>query len=258
MYVKLAFSVAAHLDAEIMIMDEVLAVGDMKFQQKCLGRMGDAASQEGRTVLYVSHNMNTIRQLCTRCVVLDQGRVIFDGDVEEAIQIYLDHNRVNMSQEIDLSAFPHQGSSFGKPVTMKYFRFCDREWPSFRADDLLKAELDLQVDTPKENLCLRAIIYHRDEVPVCMGTTERGAIALVKGEQKFSLCLDTRLLAPGSYYLKLALYLVNDFGTESIVDVVDKAVWFEKEEEGTENQLSWLPRWWGHVRMPKIQISEKV
>ena len=61
MYVKLAFSVAAHLDSEIMIMDEVLAVGDMKFQHKCLGRMGDAADNEGRTVLYVSHNMNTVR-----------------------------------------------------------------------------------------------------------------------------------------------------------------------------------------------------
>ncbi len=70
MYVKLAFAVAAHLDSEIMVMDEVLAVGDMKFQQKCLGKMGDAANSEGRTVLYVSHNMNTIRQLCTRCIVL--------------------------------------------------------------------------------------------------------------------------------------------------------------------------------------------
>ena len=66
MYVKLAFSVAAHLDSEIMIMDEVLAVGDMAFQKKCLDKMRDAAKQEGRTVLYVSHNMDTIRQLCDR------------------------------------------------------------------------------------------------------------------------------------------------------------------------------------------------
>ena len=67
MYVKLAFAVAAHLDSEILIMDEVLAVGDMKFQQKCLKKMQDVAENEGRTVLYVSHNMNTIRQLCDRC-----------------------------------------------------------------------------------------------------------------------------------------------------------------------------------------------
>ena len=71
MYVKLAFAVAAHLDAEIMVMDEVLAVGDMKFQKKCLGKMGNSATHDGKTVLYVSHNMNTIRELCSRCIVLE-------------------------------------------------------------------------------------------------------------------------------------------------------------------------------------------
>lgn len=103
MYVKLAFAVAAHLDSEIMVMDEVLAVGDMKFQQKCLGKMGDAANQDGRTVLYVSHNMNTIRQLCTRCIVLDHGKVIFDGDVEEAINLYLQRSDTSRVLSMDLS-----------------------------------------------------------------------------------------------------------------------------------------------------------
>lgn len=89
MYVKLAFSVAAHLDSEIMIMDEVLAVGDMAFQKKCLDKMKEAAASEGRTVLYVSHNMATIRSLCDRCIVLDEGRIVYDGDVEKAIEFYM-------------------------------------------------------------------------------------------------------------------------------------------------------------------------
>ncbi len=88
MYVKLAFSVAAHLDSDIMIMDEVLAVGDLAFQKKCLDKMGDVSCQEGRTILYVSHNMETIRRLCDRCIVLDKGTIVFDGDVEKAIEIY--------------------------------------------------------------------------------------------------------------------------------------------------------------------------
>ena len=95
MYVKLAFSVAAHLDSEIMVMDEVLAVGDMKFQKKCLSRMSDAANKEGRTVLYVSHNMHTIRQLCERCIVLEKGKVIFNGEVESGISLYLGNNSGN-------------------------------------------------------------------------------------------------------------------------------------------------------------------
>ncbi|MBO4594613.1 MAG: ABC transporter ATP-binding protein [Clostridia bacterium] len=88
MYVKLAFSVAAHLDSEIMIMDEVLAVGDSAFQKKCLGKMGDVSREEGRTILYVSHNMDTIRRLCDRCIVLDKGKITFDGEVEKAIELY--------------------------------------------------------------------------------------------------------------------------------------------------------------------------
>ena len=113
MFVKLAFSVAAHLDSEIMVMDEVLAVGDMKFQQKCLGKMSDVAGQEGRTVLYVSHNMSTIRQLCTRCVVLDQGRVIFDGDVEQAIAVYMETTDVNVVH-YDLLDVSRMNASAGK------------------------------------------------------------------------------------------------------------------------------------------------
>lgn len=97
MYVKLAFAVAAHLDSEILIMDEVLAVGDMKFQEKCLGKMDDTAHNEGKTVLYVSHNMNTIRQLCTRCIVLDHGQVVFDGETEKAISIYSNINPINLN-----------------------------------------------------------------------------------------------------------------------------------------------------------------
>lgn len=85
MYVKLAFAVAAHLNSEILIMDEVLAVGDMKFQKKCLNKMKSLATDENRTILYVSHNMNTIKQLCNRCIVLDKGEIIFDGGVDQAI-----------------------------------------------------------------------------------------------------------------------------------------------------------------------------
>jgi lipopolysaccharide transport system ATP-binding protein len=88
MYVRLAFAVAAHLHTEILIVDEVLAVGDAEFQKKCLGRMSEVA-QGGRTVLFVSHNMGAIRRLTQRCIVLDQGRIKADGPPQEAIERYL-------------------------------------------------------------------------------------------------------------------------------------------------------------------------
>ena len=103
MYVKLGFSVAYHLDSEIIIMDEVLAVGDIEFQRKCLSCLAEAARDGKRTVLYVSHNMNTIRQLCSRCVVLDRGKLVFDGEVEEAIHCYMNVGGLAYEREIDLT-----------------------------------------------------------------------------------------------------------------------------------------------------------
>ena len=93
MYVRLGFAVAAHLDPEILIVDEVLAVGDADFQKKCIGKMGDVAS-EGRTVLFVSHNMPSIQKLCKHAVLFEQGEIINQGDSESVISIYLNSSMV--------------------------------------------------------------------------------------------------------------------------------------------------------------------
>lgn len=97
MYTRLAFAVAAHLEPETLIVDEVLAVGDAAFQKKCLGKMGDAAKQ-GRTVLFVSHNMGAIRTLCARCIVLTAGALQFDGAPAEAISYYLSQDAANQDE----------------------------------------------------------------------------------------------------------------------------------------------------------------
>ena len=90
MYVRLAFAVAAHLDPEILVVDEVLAVGDMQFQKKCLGKMQDV-SESGRTVLFVSHNMPAVSRLCTRAVLLDKGRMVYQGTADDVVNHYLSH-----------------------------------------------------------------------------------------------------------------------------------------------------------------------
>jgi lipopolysaccharide transport system ATP-binding protein len=92
MQVRLAFAVAAHLEPEILLVDEVLAVGDAEFQQKCLGKMRDV-TRAGRTVVFVSHNLAAVRSLCSRALVLEQGRLVFDGDTDGAVERYLGHVR---------------------------------------------------------------------------------------------------------------------------------------------------------------------
>jgi len=89
MYVRLAFAVAAHLEPEILIVDEVLAVGDMEFQKKCLGKMEDVSKGHGRTVLFVSHNMDTVKKLCNRGVLLKNGELHLESDINSVIDEYL-------------------------------------------------------------------------------------------------------------------------------------------------------------------------
>jgi len=118
MYVRLAFAVAAHLEPEILVVDEVLAVGDAAFQKKCLGKMGEVA-KEGRTVLFVSHNMNAIEQLCNSCLLLESGKIkYFNNDVKTVTKKYL----FDESQQSDLPAWKNSGHEFNSPY-FKPLRF---------------------------------------------------------------------------------------------------------------------------------------
>ena len=90
MYVRLAFSVAAHMEPDILIVDEVLAVGDVRFQEKCLGKMNEVTTKQGRTILFVSHNMDTVQRLCKRCVLLDAGRVKMIGETGDVVREYVE------------------------------------------------------------------------------------------------------------------------------------------------------------------------
>ena len=253
MYVKLAFSVAAHLDAEIMIMDEVLAVGDMKFQQKCLGRMGDAANEEGRTVLYVSHNMNTIRQLCTRCVVLDQGRVIFNGDVEEAIQIYMDRNIQNKVQ-IDYTGAPRPAWLRTDDVRLTW-----AEYPGWE-DCVITREVPLQLrlkwETRKniEHLGLRFEVKGADDVPLATAISYDFYSGSSGDCSEAQFSYDLSMLAPGNYKTIYTLFRMNAFGTGEDVDCMP-GLDIIIEENGAE-RLTWRARYWGHIElpMPAVQI----
>jgi len=104
MYVRLAFAVAAHLESEILIVDEVLAVGDDQFQKKCLGKMQDVSRAEGRTVLFVSHNMQAVRTLCERGITLEGGSIRYSGLADEAIREYLKSNKMETFVEFPPSA----------------------------------------------------------------------------------------------------------------------------------------------------------
>lgn len=125
MYVRLAFAVAAHLESEILLIDEVLAVGDAEFQKKCLGKMGDVAANEGRTVLFVSHNMEAVLNLCPSTCLLEKGKIAFSGRSEEAVNSYLNDIR-NLQGNIE----PHvlynkSGEDPSEPIYVKKIELLD-------------------------------------------------------------------------------------------------------------------------------------
>ncbi len=252
MYVKLAFAVAAHLDSEIMIMDEVLAVGDMKFQQKCLGKMGDAANNEGRTVLYVSHNMNTIRQLCTRCVVLDHGKVIFDGDVETAIGIYSDCQRK--------MEFHYDFTNIKRPAMRSLkleFESMDVLWnpqnPIYIGDKV-PVRVHCKVNGDFESMRLRMEAFASDNAVA--GTMFLDKLLCAKRGDRLTVNMeiDTAHMAPGNYRLNLLAFEQNDFGIQDWCDRVEGAPIIEivKKNDG---ELDWLPQWWGHTQFHDIKLK---
>lgn len=255
MYVKLAFSVAAHLDSEILVMDEVLAVGDMKFQEKCLGKMGDVADKEGRTVLYVSHNMNTIQQLCSRCVVLDKGRIIYDGNVEEAIRIYM--GTVKESPlKLNLEEFPRAEEHKSHVALMKKLEVLDADSSVFAQNSKMRFKLTLTANQQDLNMYIRAIIHYADGTPVTMITSKEAFEAKCGEDKEVTFSLNTQYIVPGKYTLSLILYEVNQFGTFRNCDGVKDAYCFEiKAGEDFAHKMEWSHRYWGHVALGEIQIE---
>lgn len=255
MFVKLAFSVAAHLDSEIMIMDEVLAVGDMAFQKKCLTKMREAAKQDGRTVLYVSHNMNTIRQLCDRCIVLDKGKVIFEGGVEEAIGIYMNayiDSRITYDYS-NVQRSPNEK----RTVKMLELSILDRERNIVPIGEKLRFCLRCEAKENVKQMGLRYELFFEDGSIV--GTVFADKTFEASREEKFDIIMsmDTKNFTPGKYKGVALIYEYDSVGNQIPVDRVDPAISFEMYNDNS-NRLVWLHQWWGYVRFDDIVIEKVV
>ncbi len=253
MYVKLAFAVASHLDAEIMIMDEVLAVGDMAFQKKCLGKMGEEAHC-GKTVLYVSHNMSTIRNLCKRCLVLNKGSVIFDGDVEKAISLYLRNSEGEMKCIYNVEENSNTVIDYRKKIFIKTLELMDKEYPCFDTEEIMHLKLHWHVKEVIENVRVRIEIMYIDGMVVGMTESKPfiSADKEVDGITEFFLKISN--LAPGTYYFRLSLFTLNSLGVHTGLDEVDK-VYF-KVVDTVIDRTGWLRQYWGNVRFDDIVVGK--
>lgn len=253
MFVKLAFSVAAHLDAEIMITDEVLAVGDMAFQTKCLDKMRDAANAEGRTVLYVSHNMNTIRRLCDRCIVLDKGKVVFQGDVEDSIAYYMgETNNLSLMYEYDGE---HKDFNTDMSIHIDSTKILDKDYPIYDFGEKMRIEINYTSKKKIDDMTFRFTLFSNDGVAVGLASS-LPVVSTVTGKNSVIVTMNLDALAPGKYSFRIIAYSVNKYGNNQDHDVVDKAFYFEKMLGDENNKMEWNHNWWGYIKFPDVDVKK--
>ena len=246
MHVRLAFAVAAHLQPEILFVDEVLAVGDASFQQKCLAKMSDLG-HDGRTILFVSHNMGAIRQLTTECVVIHDGGILFRGPSELAVDRYLDRQQSASRTSANVVDLPR-------------VRWCgDRSAEFVGADLLSPANRKLAVG---QRLTVGATVHANEDVAsfgfaVTVYTSDGVPLATAFGDsvgsidaghsRTFQLEIPDVGFAPGGYWLSLALLR----SSRLLVDAIHEVLHFDVLPDGKipSGFTEWIDNW-GDLRIP--------
>lgn len=259
MYVKLAFSVASHLDSEILIMDEVLAVGDMKFQKKCINKMLDVA-KSGRTILYVSHNMKTIEQLCNRVVVLEKGTVRYDGEVDEGISIYLNSKVSQSYVNNDLSIIKRDDYIPKiQKARLNNLTILDKDVPIFYDDEKFKCRLTWKNYDDIEDVQLRFEVRAIDDTPIAASVCKSKLYCKKDIDTEFDVEFDIRRLVSGKYQLLIVLCEIGELGGYRDIDCVYPACTFEvSHDKFNSYNFEWNKKQWGYIQLDNLELKELI
>ena len=252
MYVRLAFAVAAHLEPEILVVDEVLAVGDANFQKKCLGQMKDVAAG-GRTVLLVSHNMSAILQLSHRTMVLSDGAVLFIGPSADAVAQYISGQQRQAMVEYDTrtrkQSYPGTGEA--KILSLRF----DRQLPFLKFREPIRYIIHVRALHPISRLCASMTVYTSDGTPVgnCFSSEIDGMAAGEEREVLVTLSVD---LAPGSYFCAVAIGRGSHRTQPIAYDRVADTLYFEVSPEQTPaGGFAQWSKWWGPIVFQDLAIE---
>ena len=203
MYVRLAFAVAAHLEPEILVVDEVLAVGDAEFQKKCLGKMEDVSKKEGRTVLFVSHNMGVIAQLCKKCIVLNKGGVEFFGDTQTAIEKYLRGNNTENTE----GGYVNKKANYNVIKVAQLYLTDDKQLTinKFRHDEPVVMHVDIETEETKlHDVTVGIAVLDKLKNKVFTTIHKPDFSNTLKPSLKCSI--PANFLTPGMYSLDVAIF----------------------------------------------------
>jgi lipopolysaccharide transport system ATP-binding protein len=257
MYVRLAFAVAAHLEPEILIVDEVLAVGDAEFQKKCLGKMETVSRKEGRTVLFVSHNMQAVQQLTASSIVLQSGRVAFAGSTDVAVVEYL---KKSGSPEASCYEVTNARRRISGTMAAKF----ERLWfPNGKAsldlNDDLRFRVRVTASTDLPSVCFSITINSLTNGVVGSGFSNNIVRLAVGQSTELDLRLQNPRLAPGEYSCIVGMAKEGWLGSLVLYDVVFDVLFFEvKQPRNTGVSAVTWPSAWGNVVFDKLTTTERV
>lgn len=223
MYVRLAFAVAAHLESEILIVDEVLAVGDTEFQKKCLGKMGDVNRGEGRTILFVSHNMSAIISLCKSGMLLEQGQHILGGSITEVTNKYLEHGKLNTNKRVNFGIFTEDELLNTKRAKIFNLEIIN---DNIRYLDPLIIEMSILASANIDDLIIGIGVNTMTSIRLLTVENIEYVSAIDIGKMlKVRVVLPVTYLAPGEYTLSVGIrQLANNIAIEYIPDVIKFSV----------------------------------
>ncbi len=246
MYVRLAFAVAAHLDPEILIVDEVLAVGDAEFQRKCLGKMKEVSNKEGKTILFVSHNMQAVRNLCQRAILLENGEMVDEGQPEHVIATYLNKE----SRHVWLQEFPNPDLAPGnehisiKKVRIKPQYIDHLEIVDIRTPLLVSFEFRYK---GKEEINLMCGIHLFTLAGECIFDVSSQQCDIQNGLIRGECLIPGNFLNDGSYYI--SIIFVKD--SSVVLYYYEECLSFNVEDY--RDDIAWYGKWVGYVR-PKFDV----
>jgi lipopolysaccharide transport system ATP-binding protein len=257
MYTRLAFAVASHLEPEILIVDEVLAVGDAAFQQKCLGKMGQV-SRQGRTVLFVSHNMTAVKSLCTRAILMEGGRVALDGDVDEVVDRYLTAG-TDMSRTGVIPDSAPRLCDVPDEARFRSVRLTDlagRETNQLYFGQPFRVSFDCDILKELHDVHFEVSISTTDGTHVSYSTTIDGGrppLRLGKGRHEVAADFDTVLL-PRDYTIDLGVHHHDGTTSDFVQRTLDFTV-LRVAPDGNDHYLWGRTR--GYFRAPAAWVSRK-
>jgi lipopolysaccharide transport system ATP-binding protein len=231
MTVRLAFAVAAFLEPEILVVDEVLAVGDAEFQKKAIGKMQDISKTEGRTVLFVSHNMAAVKSLCTRGIVLENGKLKFDGKVEEALDVYGEINKSSDSNVLFHENTKRSGNKKMKFISVEISNQRNILTNEFSIGDDVKLKLKLENFSNEKRSEISVQVVTSDELPVfhVMPRDSNFELIHINSIEEYEVNLNDIRLFPGVYSVNIVS--TNTTGHE-IFDEINNAINFEIVDGG--------------------------